>query len=194
MVQSSARARYQRDSRINDRQRDLFYQAILQALAPRQIALLRALAVEPSKTILSNRYISRHDLGSIGGVQAALKKLRSTIRVLLIYVTAAIALITAGGIIPAWAGDDPGDLINYSFAVWIGSGVYKVKSADKRFAVLRAPFAYTLREAQYDKAALRDKLGYRLLLPALVRSKMKRIRTLHSARRLLSPVSKCRYR
>jgi hypothetical protein len=30
-----------------------FYQAILQALAPRQIALLRALAVEPSKTILS---------------------------------------------------------------------------------------------------------------------------------------------
>jgi len=53
-----------------------FYQAILQALAPRQIALLRALAVEPSKTLLSNRYISRHDLGSIGGVQAALKKLR----------------------------------------------------------------------------------------------------------------------
>jgi hypothetical protein len=53
-----------------------FFQAILQALAPRQIALLRALAVEPSKTILSNRYISRNDLGSIGGVQAALKKLR----------------------------------------------------------------------------------------------------------------------
>jgi hypothetical protein len=52
-----------------------FYQAILQALAPRQIALLRALAVQPSKTLLSNRYISRHDLGSIGGVQAALKKL-----------------------------------------------------------------------------------------------------------------------
>jgi hypothetical protein len=53
-----------------------FYEATLQALAPRQIALLRALAVEPTKTILSNRYISRHDLGSIGGVQAALKKLR----------------------------------------------------------------------------------------------------------------------
>ena len=58
--------------------------------------------------------------------------------------------------------------INYSFAVWIGSGVYKVKSADKRFAVLRAPFAYTLRPAQYDKAAFRDKLGLRLLLPAIV--------------------------
>jgi len=53
-----------------------FYQATLQALAPRQIALLRALAVEPSKTILSNQYISKHDLGSIGGVQSALKKLR----------------------------------------------------------------------------------------------------------------------
>lgn len=52
-----------------------FYQATLQALAPRQIALLRALAVESIKIILSNRYINRHDLGSIGGVQAALKKL-----------------------------------------------------------------------------------------------------------------------
>ena len=92
----------------------------------------------------------------------------ATIRVLLIYLTAAIALITESGIIPARAGDDPDDLLNYSFAVWIGSGVYKVKSADKRFAVLRAPFAYTLRPAQYDKAAFRDKLGYRLLLPALV--------------------------
>jgi hypothetical protein len=53
-----------------------FYQATLQALAPRQIALLRALAVEPSKTILSSQYISKHDLGSIGGVQSAIKKLR----------------------------------------------------------------------------------------------------------------------
>ena len=91
----------------------------------------------------------------------------TTIRVLLIYVTAAMALIADGGAVPAWAGDDPGDLINYSFAVWVGSGVYKVKSADKRFAVLRAPFAYTLRDAQYDKAAFRDKLGFRLLLPVL---------------------------
>jgi len=56
-----------------------------------------------------------------------------TIRVLLIYVTAAVALITQGGIMPARADDDPGDLTNYSFAVWIGSGVYKVNSANKRF-------------------------------------------------------------
>ena len=53
-----------------------FYEATLQALAPRQIALLRALANEPAKSLLSNRYISKHDLGSIGGVQSALKKLR----------------------------------------------------------------------------------------------------------------------
>jgi len=53
-----------------------FYQATLQSLAPRQIALLRALALEPSKTILSNNYIRKHDLGSIGGVQSAIKKLR----------------------------------------------------------------------------------------------------------------------
>ena len=92
----------------------------------------------------------------------------ATIRVLLIYLTAAIALIGEGGIVPTQAGDDPDDLFNYSFAVWIGSGVYKVKNADKRFAVLRAPFAYTLRPAQYDKAAFRDKLGLRLLLPAIV--------------------------
>jgi hypothetical protein len=92
----------------------------------------------------------------------------ATIRVLLLYLTAAIALIGEGGIVPTQAGDDPDDLFNYSFAVWLGSGVYKVKSADKRFAVLRAPLAYTLRPAQYDKAALRDKLGFRLLLPALV--------------------------
>ena len=91
-----------------------------------------------------------------------------SIRLLLFYVTAALVLITEGGVIPARAGDDPDDLLNYSFAVWVGSGVYKVKSADKRFVVLRAPFAYTLRHAQFDKAAFLDKLGFRLLLPALV--------------------------
>jgi hypothetical protein len=97
------------------------------------------------------------------------KKLNLTsVGVLLLYVTAAIALIAGGGIIPARAGDDPGDLFNYSFAVWLGSGAYKVESADKRIAVLRAPFAYTLRDAQYDKAAFLDKLGFRLLLPAVV--------------------------
>jgi len=88
--------------------------------------------------------------------------------VLLVFVIVVIAVITEGGIISARAGDDPGDLLNYSFSVWLGSGVYKVKSADKRFAVLRVPLAYTLRDARYDKAAFLDKLGFRLLLPALV--------------------------
>ena len=90
------------------------------------------------------------------------------IRMLLICVTAAMALITQGGLVTARAGDDPGDLMNYSFAVWVGSGIYKVKGVDKRFAVVRAPIAYTLRDAQYDKAAFRDRLGFRLLLPAIV--------------------------
>ena len=72
-----------------------------------------------------------------------MKRLQLTIaRTLLIFLTAVMASITQGGIIAARADDDAGDLLNYSFAVWVGSGVYKVKEANKRFAVLRAPFAY----------------------------------------------------
>jgi hypothetical protein len=80
----------------------------------------------------------------------------------------AIALITAGGQISAGADDDPDALLNYSFAIWVGSGVYKVKSADKRFAVLRGPFAYTFRPAQYNKSTFLDRIGYRLLFPGVV--------------------------
>jgi len=87
---------------------------------------------------------------------------------LLIYVTAAIALITEGGIAQLRADDDPDNLLNYSFAVWVGSGIYKVSDANKRFAVLRVPAAFTLRPSQYDKAEFLDKLGFRLLLPAVV--------------------------
>ena len=92
----------------------------------------------------------------------------TTTRVLLIYVTAALSLFTAGGITPVRAADDPDDLLNYSFAVWVGSGIYKVSGANKRFAVLRVPAAFTLRPSQLDKAEFRDKLGLRLLLPAVV--------------------------
>jgi len=92
----------------------------------------------------------------------------TTTRVLLICVTAAIVLLTEGGLAPSQADDDPDDSLNYSFAVWVGSGAYKVKGADKRFAVLRGPFAYTLRQAEYNKDTFLDKLGFRLLLPALV--------------------------
>jgi hypothetical protein len=79
-----------------------------------------------------------------------------------------IAFIIAGGKIPSQAGDDPDALLNYSFAVWIGSGAYKVPNANKRFAVLRAPFGYTFRSAQYDKPKFLDRLGFKLLLPAVV--------------------------
>ncbi|MBT8332094.1 MAG: hypothetical protein KJP06_07165 [Deltaproteobacteria bacterium] len=47
-----------------------------------------------------------------------------------------------------FAGEDEGDLLNYSFAVWLGSGVYKVSDADKRLVVLRVPLGYTLRDAK----------------------------------------------
>jgi hypothetical protein len=51
------------------------FEAMIQGLAPRQIALLRALAKEPSKSVMSMAYIKRHNLKSVGGIQAALLKL-----------------------------------------------------------------------------------------------------------------------
>lgn len=51
------------------------FEAILQGLAPRQIALLRAIAREPSSSIMSMAYTKKHDLKSIGGIQSAVKKL-----------------------------------------------------------------------------------------------------------------------
>ncbi len=76
-----------------------------------------------------------------------------------------VGVIISGVSSPALAGEDPGDLFNYSFAIWLGSGVYKVKDADKRFAVLRIPAAYSFRPAAIEKPTLTDRLGYRLLLP-----------------------------
>ena len=67
-----------------------------------------------------------------------------------------------------FAGEDKGDLINYSFAVWLGSGVYKVSDADKKFAVLRVPLRYTLREAKDYSLPLHDRIGFKLLLPAVL--------------------------
>jgi hypothetical protein len=79
-----------------------------------------------------------------------------------------LSIIVVGGTKQALAGEDPGDLFNYSFAVWLGSGVYKVNDADKKFAVLRVPAAYTLRPVQSDQSAPIDRLGFRLLLPAVI--------------------------
>jgi len=85
--------------------------------------------------------------------------------ILLVFV---LSLIIGSASNWAQAGEDPGELFNYSFAIWLGSGYYRVKGADKRFAVLRVPAAYTLRPVQIDKPALMDRLGFRLLLPAAV--------------------------
>lgn len=51
------------------------FEGILLGLTPVQIGLIRALATEPSSSLYSQQYIQRHRLGSLGGVQAARKKL-----------------------------------------------------------------------------------------------------------------------
>lgn len=51
------------------------FESILQGLAPRQVALLRALAEESSESVFAASYISAHHLGSSGAVQGALKRL-----------------------------------------------------------------------------------------------------------------------
>lgn len=51
------------------------FEAILQGLAPKQIALLKAIACESSPSIFSVEYMRRYRLGSVGGVQGAMKRL-----------------------------------------------------------------------------------------------------------------------
>ena len=60
----------------------------------------------------------------------------------------------------AWAADGPEDTINYAYSSWIGSGFYKI--GDRTTYLLRAPFSYTLREADSQK------WGLALLLPATI--------------------------
>ncbi|MGD9369084.1 MAG: ATP-binding protein [Desulfobacteraceae bacterium] len=79
------------------------FEAIVQGLAPRQIALLCAVAKEPSRSLLSMDYIKRHGLKSIGGIQAAVKKL------------ARLDLIENGGKNKPWRVVDP------IFGQWLGS-------------------------------------------------------------------------
>jgi hypothetical protein len=86
----------------------------------------------------------------------------------IVLILSVFSLIISGTIDPARAGEDPDELFNYSFAVWLGSGYYRVRDSDKRFAVLRVPAAFTLRPADIDKPSLIDRLGFRLLLPAVV--------------------------
>jgi hypothetical protein len=51
------------------------FEATLQGLSPQQIAVLKAIAREPTASILSGTFMKKHDLKSVGGVQAALRKL-----------------------------------------------------------------------------------------------------------------------
>ena len=53
------------------------FELILQSLTTRQTILLRAIAKEPSPSLYATAYMARHGLGSIGGVQGALKILTS---------------------------------------------------------------------------------------------------------------------
>jgi len=61
---------------------------------------------------------------------------------------------------PALAADEPEDNINYAYSVWIGSGFYKLD--DRTVYLLRAPFSYTLREADSEN------WGLEILLPATI--------------------------
>lgn len=51
------------------------FESILMGLTPQQISFLHALAKEPTDAIYAQEYMNRNRLGSIGGVQAAVKKL-----------------------------------------------------------------------------------------------------------------------
>ena len=55
-------------------ERNFFEQCLLD-LAPQQIALLRAIAKEPAASLMSTKYIRRHNLSSIGAIQGATQKL-----------------------------------------------------------------------------------------------------------------------
>ncbi len=79
-----------------------------------------------------------------------------------------LSIIISAATHQARAGDDPDELFNYSFAVWLGSGYYRVRDANKRIAVLRVPAKYTLRPTDIEQTSWFDRLGFRLLLPAVV--------------------------
>jgi hypothetical protein len=51
------------------------FEAIIQGITSQQRLLLHALAKEPTQKILASSYIRRHNLGSIGGIQHALRQM-----------------------------------------------------------------------------------------------------------------------
>ena len=53
------------------------FETLLRTIAPQQIALLRAIAKEPTDKPFASSYLVDHRLGSIGGVQSSIKRLES---------------------------------------------------------------------------------------------------------------------
>lgn len=53
------------------------FEAIIQGLTSQQRLLLRAIAKEPTQKILASSYIRKHGLGSIGGIQHALRQIEN---------------------------------------------------------------------------------------------------------------------
>jgi len=75
---------------------------------------------------------------------------------------AATVWLVGGAATRVMADEDPEpvDLINFSFATWLGSGIYR--KDDRTMYVLRMPLRYELRPPEDGR------LGFRLLLPATV--------------------------
>jgi len=74
-----------------------------------------------------------------------------------------IAAVLAGFFLvvsPVGAVDQSEDVINYAYSNWIGSGFYKID--DRTVYMLRAPFSYTLKEADSEN------WGMALLFPATI--------------------------
>lgn len=68
-----------------------------------------------------------------------------------------VSLIGAGMPPPVMADVKQEELVNYAFATWIGSGIYRV--GDRRMGVLRVPIRATLRPIEKDQP------GVKLLMP-----------------------------
>ncbi|MGA1847581.1 AAA family ATPase [Deferribacter abyssi] len=53
------------------------YEAVIQGLSSKQIQLLRAIAIEPTKSPFAVEYMRKYNLGSISAIQNSIKKLQS---------------------------------------------------------------------------------------------------------------------
>ena len=70
------------------------------------------------------------------------------------------AVLLSNGTSTLRAEVEPGDVINFAYATWVGTGYYKI--GDRRAYILRGDFSYMLRD--YDE----KNWGLELLLPATI--------------------------